>query len=82
MTQPESIPLIDGLSSLVSRYDLILCDVWGVLHNGVSAYPEAADALSRFRAGGGLVVLISNAPRPGPSIAAQLDEFGVSAIGL
>ena len=78
MTQPESIPLIDGLSTLVSRYDLILCDVWGVLHNGVSAYPKAADALSRFRDGGGLVVLISNAPRPGPSITAQLDEFGVS----
>ena len=65
MTQPEPIPLIDGLSSLVSRYDLILCDVWGVLHNGVSAYPRLPTRCRAF-AKGGRVVLVSNAPRPGP----------------
>ena len=46
-------------------YDVVLCDVWGVVHNGVAATPEACDALARFRAAGGTVVLITNAPRPG-----------------
>ena len=59
--------LVDGLRDLAPRYDLILCDVWGVLHNGLTAYAAAADALVRFRRGGGQVVLVSNAPRPGAS---------------
>ncbi|MBM6592730.1 TIGR01459 family HAD-type hydrolase [Microvirga pudoricolor] len=77
MTDTDSIPLVDGIASFAGRYDLILCDVWGVLHNGVSAYEGAGDALSRFRQQGGTVVLVSNAPRPGTSVAAQLDGFGV-----
>ncbi|MGO4527128.1 TIGR01459 family HAD-type hydrolase [Microvirga sp. 2MCAF35] len=67
----------EGLRSLADRYDLVLCDVWGVLHNGVKAYETASDALTRFRAGGGRVVLVSNAPRPGASVGTQLDGFGV-----
>jgi HAD superfamily hydrolase (TIGR01459 family) len=67
----------EGLQSLADRYDLVLCDVWGVLHNGVKAYEGASDALTRFRAGGGRVVLVSNAPRPGASVGTQLDGFGV-----
>jgi HAD superfamily hydrolase (TIGR01459 family) len=73
----QPVALIDGLNTVADRYDLILCDVWGVLHNGVVAFPAAGDALSRFRAGGGRVVLVSNAPRPGSAVAAQLDGFGV-----
>ncbi len=69
--------LIDGLQPLADRYDLIFCDVWGVLHNGVKAYEAAGDALTRFRAKGGRVVLVSNAPRPGASVGTQLDGFGV-----
>ena len=46
-------------------YDVLLCDVWGVVHNGVAATPESCDALMRFRAQGGTVILITNAPRPG-----------------
>jgi len=68
---------VQGLQSLADRYDLVLCDVWGVLHNGVKAYEAASDALTRFRAGGGRVVLVSNAPRPGASVGTQLDGFGV-----
>jgi HAD superfamily hydrolase (TIGR01459 family) len=68
---------VEGLQSLADRYDLVLCDVWGVLHNGVKAYGAASDALTRFRAKGGRVVLVSNAPRPGASVGTQLDGFGV-----
>jgi HAD superfamily hydrolase (TIGR01459 family) len=71
------VPLVDGLKSLAGAYDLILCDVWGVLHNGLAAYPAAADALTRFRSGGGRVVLVSNAPRPGTAVMTQLDRLGV-----
>jgi HAD superfamily hydrolase (TIGR01459 family) len=68
---------VEGLQPLVDSYDLILCDVWGVLHNGVKAYDAASDALTRFRAKGGRVVLVSNAPRPGASVGTQLDGFQV-----
>ena len=71
------IRFVAGLSELAGRYDLILCDVWGVLHDGITAFPAAGEALGRFRAGGGRVVLVSNAPRPGPVVARQLDELGV-----
>lgn len=71
------VPIVDGLKSLANAYDLILCDVWGVLHNGLAAYPAAADALTRFRSGGGRVVLVSNAPRPGSAVMGQLDRLGV-----
>lgn len=68
---------VEGLKPLADNYDLVLCDVWGVLHNGVRAYEAASDALTRFRAKGGRVVLVSNAPRPGASVGTQLDGFGV-----
>lgn len=74
---PTSGLLVPGLSSLAGRYDGILCDVWGVIHNGVSVFAEAAVALQRFRATtGGAVVLITNAPRPSPPIIEQLDALG------
>ena len=50
-----------GLCELAPRYDLILCDVWGVIHNGRAAFREAGEALAKFRAGGRHVVLITNA---------------------
>jgi len=66
-----------SLSTLAPRYDAVLCDVWGVLHNGVAAHPSACDALVRYRQGGGRVVLITNAPRPSPPIVNMLDRLGV-----
>ncbi|MDB5444409.1 MAG: putative sugar phosphatase of the superfamily [Phenylobacterium sp.] len=74
MTSPK---LAAGLSALTDRYDLLLCDVWGVIHNGREAFPVACAALARFRAQGGEVVLISNAPRPNAGVVAQLDALGV-----
>jgi len=77
MTASSRPALVEGLKSLAENYDLVLCDVWGVLHNGVKAYESAGDALTRFRAKGGRVVLVSNAPRPGASVGTQLDGFAV-----
>ncbi len=67
---------VAGLKELAGDYDSLLCDVWGVLHNGVAAFPAAVDAITRFRAVGP-VVLITNAPRPHPSVRKQLRELGV-----
>jgi len=66
-----------SLSNLAPNYDAVLSDVWGVLHNGVAAYPEAVDALRRFRESGRRVVLITNAPRTAPPIVALLDAMRV-----
>jgi len=72
-----TVPLSNRLSVLAERYDALLCDVWGVIHNGVAAFADAVEALSRFRAGGGRVVLITNAPRAGGDVYAQLEQLKV-----
>jgi HAD superfamily hydrolase (TIGR01459 family) len=69
---------VEGLSELAGEYDALLCDVWGVLHNGVAAFPAAVEAIRRFRRASGPVVLITNAPRPYPSIKEQLRTLGVT----
>ena len=74
MTTPD---FIEGFSALAPDYDAVLCDVWGVVHNGLAAFPEACDALTRYRAQGGTVMLITNAPRPGKVVMRLLDKLGV-----
>ncbi len=68
---------IERFEPLARDYDVLLCDVWGVVHNGVTAHAAACDALQRFRAGGGTVVLVTNAPRPGAAVQRVIDGFGV-----
>ena len=68
---------VAGLSDLTDRYRVLLCDVWGVLHNGVVSHKPAVDALIQHRAAGGIVLLISNAPRPGAAVDKQLLGFDV-----
>jgi HAD superfamily hydrolase (TIGR01459 family) len=68
---------IAGLSEIAPAYDAVLCDVWGVVHNGVESFPAACDALSRFRERSGLVVLVTNAARPREPILAQLESLKV-----
>ena len=70
-------PILTSASQLLGRYDVLLCDVWGVVHDGRVAYPGANDALPRYRAGGGTVVLVSNAPMTAAAIAGLLDDKGV-----
>jgi len=69
--------VLTGLSTLADRYDVLLCDVWGVIHNGRESFPDACAALARWRAQVGPVVLISNSPRPAAAVVPQLDHLGV-----
>ena len=70
-------PFIECLEPLVRDYDVLFCDVWGVIHNGMNAFPVACDALARFRARGGTVILITNAPRAGDAVGRILDRLAV-----
>ena len=71
-------PFTSHFATLARGYDVALCDVWGVVHNGAAATSEACDALAHFRKQGGTVVLITNAPRPGEIVArTTLDRLGV-----
>ncbi len=69
--------IIASLSALGGRYNAVFCDLWGCLHNGLTPFPTAVTALQGFRARGGKVVLLTNAPRPKSSVAAQLARMGV-----
>ncbi len=68
---------IASLGDIAERYDAILSDVWGVIHDGKAAFPVACAALAGFRAEGGPVLLLSNAPRPGEDVVGLLDQLGV-----
>jgi HAD superfamily hydrolase (TIGR01459 family) len=69
--------LIESFEPLASTYDVLFCDVWGVVHNGVAAFPAAGEALQRFRARGGTAILITNAPRAGDAVGRILDRLAV-----
>ena len=71
--------LLTGLAELCERYDGVLCDIWGVLHNGVRGHAAAAEALRNLRLLGKPVTLITNAPRPKAEVASQLAALGVTA---
>lgn len=66
-----------GLGEKAFKYRAILCDIWGVVHDGITAFKPAVEALCAFKEEGGKVVLISNAPRPSDSVKLQLENFGV-----
>ena len=74
MTLPHPLP---GLGAIAGDYDILLCDVWGVIHNGRESWPAACEALARFNRDHGHVVLISNSPRPSSDVVAQLDRLKV-----
>jgi HAD superfamily hydrolase (TIGR01459 family) len=69
--------LIASLDDITDRYDAVFCDVWGVVHNGRTAFPDACAALTRFRAAGKHVVMLTNIPKPRGPIPAQFDRIGV-----
>jgi HAD superfamily hydrolase (TIGR01459 family) len=72
-----ALRLITGLSELAPAYDALICDVWGVIHDGHKAHPAAAEALIHFREKHGPVVLLTNAPRRADSVAALCAGYGV-----
>ena len=68
----------ESLRELVGGVEVVLSDIWGVVHNGLESFPEACEALHTYRSRGGTVILITNAPRPADSVQRQLRKLGVA----
>jgi HAD superfamily hydrolase (TIGR01459 family) len=69
--------IISSLSEISHSYDALFVDLWGCVHNGITAYPDAVAALQTYRAAGGKVVLVTNSPKPRAGVAEQLKGFNV-----
>ena len=74
----ETIPVIESIAPIGSSYAAWLVDIWGVMHNGVRAFPPAVEATRRYRGQGGIVILLSNSPRPSEPLQRQLHSLGVT----
>ena len=74
---PAVIPILPSIADLADTSDAWIVDIWGVMHNGARAHPAAARACSEFRARGGTVVLLSNAPRPFSAVVPHMAALGV-----
>src|SRR5450432_4111162 len=73
-----TLRFVEQLRDLVDGVDVVLSDIWGVVHNGLVSFPEACAALQAFRAQGRTVILITNAPRPADSVQRQLRKMGIA----
>ena len=73
-----ALHFVERLRDLVDGVEVVLSDIWGVVHNGLEAFPEACEALQAYRSSGGTVILITNAPRPADSVQLQLRKLGVA----
>src|ERR1700754_2236982 len=73
-----SLRFVERLRDLVDGVEVVLSDIWGVVHNGLEAFPEACEALHTYCERGGTVILITNAPRPADSVQRQLRKLGVA----
>lgn len=74
----EKLKIIQNLSEVAPTYKALLCDAWGVIHNGVALFDGVEDALVQFRENHGPVIILTNAPRPSDIIPAQLERLGLS----
>lgn len=72
------IPVLTAIADLAGGSRAWLVDIWGVMHNGVTPFPTAVSACQKFRSQGGVVLLLSNSPRPSNGVAVQLDQIGVA----
>ena len=73
-----SLRFVERLRDLVDGVEVVLSDIWGVVHNGLESFPEACAALRTYRKQGGTVILITNAPRPADSVQRTLRKLGVA----
>ena len=71
--------IIRGLGEIAERYDAFILDLWGCLHDGVTVYPAALEALRRLKSGGKRAIILSNAPRRAPEVGVRLAEMGITA---
>ena len=74
---PAAIPILSSIAELSPTFDAWIVDIWGVMHNGARAFDAAGEACRKFRAGGGIVILLSNAPRPFSAVVGQMSALGV-----
>jgi HAD superfamily hydrolase (TIGR01459 family) len=73
-----TLRFVERLRDVIGGVEVILSDIWGVVHNGIESFPEACAALNTYRKQGGTVILITNAPRPADSVQRQLQKLGVA----
>ena len=73
-----TLRFVEKLRDVVDGVEVVLSDIWGVVHNGLESFPEACEALQTYRQQGGVVILITNAPRPADSVQRQLRKLGVA----
>ena len=66
--------IIETLADISDRYDALFVDLWGCVHNGITAFPEAVKALQDYRARGGIVVLVTNSPKPRKGVGDALRD--------
>ena len=69
--------IIANFAEISDQYDAAFVDLWGCMHNGLTAFPSAVAAMQGFRARGGKVVLVTNAPRPRGPVAEQIAKLGI-----
>jgi HAD superfamily hydrolase (TIGR01459 family) len=74
---PSAVPILSSIAALASTSEAWIVDIWGVMHNGARAHQAAVDACAKFRASGGTVVLLSNAPRPFTAVVPHMTALGV-----
>jgi HAD superfamily hydrolase (TIGR01459 family) len=73
-----TLRFVERLRDLVDGVEVVLSDIWGVVHNGLESFPDACAALRSYRGQGGTVILITNAPRPADSVQRQLRKLGIA----
>jgi HAD superfamily hydrolase (TIGR01459 family) len=73
-----NLRFVERLRDVIGGVEVVLSDIWGVVHNGLESFPEACAALHNYRQQGGVVILITNAPRPADSVQRQLRKLGIA----
>ena len=73
----DQVPIISGLSELVSEFDAFIIDLWGVVHDGVRLYPEVLNCLKKINATGKPYAMLTNAPRRADAVRVGMGQMGV-----
>ena len=74
---PVMSNIVNTFAEISGQYDVAFVDLWGCMHNGITSFPDAVAAMQTYRAAGGVVVLVTNSPRPWDSVAKQISDMGV-----
>ena len=70
--------MVDGIGKWSDRYDAVILDLWGVIHNGLTVYPAVPACLAKLRAAGIQILFLSNAPRRSKEVVKRLTELGIA----